>query len=237
MFIKIMTCYAQHRSKGIQHYNKVLIVHSSCYHGYRKKEQLNSSIPMDSMLSRLYRGVQLYPYRETRRTSLSRASEIRVASHLQHFPNLARMSYERFKRVPGQCPRHSRPMPPPSSFTDKQVATSNLAYRPHPWYVVCTGGYSDLHIPIHGPYCSTSYVALDPTLTTTYPSPEQDIQVIIKITILGILVLSQISKVSQVVPSLILVVNYLGVTSYTRECEFPSHARLLPLHKQLTNKH
>ena len=44
MFIKNMTCYAQHRSKGIHHYHKVLIVHCSCYHGYRKKEQPNSSI-------------------------------------------------------------------------------------------------------------------------------------------------------------------------------------------------
>ena len=58
----------------------------------------------------------------------------------------------------------------------------------------------------------------------TYPSPEQDIQVIIKITILGILVLIQISYVSQVVPSLVLVVNYPGVASYTQEYEFPSQA-------------
>ena len=47
---------------------------------------------------------------------------------------------------------------------------------------------------------------------------------VIKIIILGILVLSQISQVSQVVPSLVLVVNFLGVASYTREYEFPSHA-------------
>ena len=71
----------------------------------------------------------------------------------------------------------------------------------------------------------------------TYPSHEQYIQVVIKIIILGILVLSQISLVSQVVPSLVLVVNYLGVASYMREYEFPSHARLLPLPKQLSNKH
>jgi hypothetical protein len=45
-----------------------------------------------------------------------------------------------------------------------------------------------------------------------------------KITILGTFVLSWISKVSQVVPSLVLVVNYLGVTSYMSEYEFPSHA-------------
>ena len=41
---------------------KVLIVHHSFYHGYRKKEQPNSSILKDSKLSRLYRGVQLYPH-------------------------------------------------------------------------------------------------------------------------------------------------------------------------------
>ena len=126
---------------------------------------------------------------------------------------------------------------PLASFTDKQVATSYLACRPHARHVVCTCGYSDLHIPIHGPYCSTSYVAWDPTLMMTYPSHEQDIQVIIKITIFGILFFSLISKVGQVIPSLVLGVHYLGVASYTREYEFPSHARLLPLPKQLSNKH
>ena len=82
-----------------------------------------------------------------------------------------------------------------------------------------------------------SYVIWDPTLTMSYPSCEQDIQVIIKIIILGTLVLNQISQVSQVVPSLVLVVNYLGVAYYTREYEFPSHARLLPLPKQVSDKH
>ena len=71
----------------------------------------------------------------------------------------------------------------------------------------------------------------------TYPSLEQDIQVIIKITIFGILFLSLISKVGQVIPSLVLGVHYPGVVSYTHEYEFPSHARLLPLPKQLSNKH
>jgi hypothetical protein len=37
---------------------------------------------------------------------------VRVASRLQPFPNPARVSYERFERVPGQCPGHSRPTPP-----------------------------------------------------------------------------------------------------------------------------
>ena len=71
----------------------------------------------------------------------------------------------------------------------------------------------------------------------TYPSYEQDIQVIIKIIILGTLVLSQIGQVSQVVPSFVLVVYYPGVASYTREYEFPSHPRLLLLPKQLSIKH
>ena len=82
---------------------------------------------------------------------------------------------------------------PLASFMDKQVATSYLAYRPHPRHVVYSGGYLDLRIPIHGPYCSKSYVVRDPTLMMTYPSHEQDIKVIIKITTLGILVLIQIS--------------------------------------------
>jgi hypothetical protein len=79
---------------------------------------------------------------------------------------------------------------PLASFTDKQVATSYLACRPHPQHVVCTGGYLNLRIPIHGPYYSTSYVVWDPTLMMIYPSLEQDVQVIIKITILGILLFS-----------------------------------------------
>ena len=113
MYIKSMTCYALHRSKGIHHYNKVLIVHCSCYHGYRKKEQPNSSVPRDSRLSRLCRGVQLYPHGETGWTSISRAPKIRVASCLKPFPNPAWVSDERFERLPSQCPRHSRPMPTP----------------------------------------------------------------------------------------------------------------------------
>jgi hypothetical protein len=116
---------------------------------------------------------------------------------------------------------------PLASFTDKQVTTSYLACQPHLRHVVCMGGYSELCIPIHGPYCSTSYVVWDPTLMTTYPSFEQDIQVIIRIVILGELVLSQTSQVSQVVPSLVLVVTYPGVASYMREYKFPSHAQLL----------
>jgi hypothetical protein len=70
MFINIMTCYAQHRSKGIHHYDIVLIVHSSCYHGYRKKEQSNSSVSRDSRLLRLCRGVQLYSHGRTGLTTI-----------------------------------------------------------------------------------------------------------------------------------------------------------------------
>jgi hypothetical protein len=38
--------------------------------------------------------------------------QVRVASLLQPFPNLARVSYGRFERVSGQCPGHSQPTPP-----------------------------------------------------------------------------------------------------------------------------
>ena len=72
-FIKSMTCYAQHQSCSIYHYDKVFIIHHSCYHGYRKKEQPNSSVPKDSRLSRLCRGVQLYPHGRTRLTSIPHA--------------------------------------------------------------------------------------------------------------------------------------------------------------------
>ena len=47
---------------------------------------------------------------------------------------------------------------PLASFMDRQAAVSYLACRPHPRHVVYVGDYSDLHIPIQGPYCSTSYV-------------------------------------------------------------------------------
>ena len=69
-FIKSMTCYSQHRGKGIHYYNKMLIVDHSCYHGYRKKEQPNNSVPKDYRLLRLYRGVQLYPHGRTRLTTI-----------------------------------------------------------------------------------------------------------------------------------------------------------------------
>ena len=114
MFIKNVSCHAQHRSKVIHHYNKVLIVHYSCYHGYRKKEQPNSSIPRDSNPSRLCRGVQLYPHGEMGWTSISHVLEIKVASCLQPFPNLARVSDERFDWLLDQCLRHSWPTPTPS---------------------------------------------------------------------------------------------------------------------------
>ena len=41
MFIKIMTCYAQHRSKGIHHYNKV---HKSIVHAAMGIERKNNQI-------------------------------------------------------------------------------------------------------------------------------------------------------------------------------------------------
>lgn len=47
---------------------------------------------------------------------------------------------------------------PLASFMDKLIVTSYLAYRPNLWHMVCTGGYLNLHIPIHSPYCSTSYL-------------------------------------------------------------------------------
>jgi hypothetical protein len=49
---------------------------------------------------------------------------------------------------------------PLASFMDKSVTISYLACQPHPWHVVCTGGYS--RIPIHGSYSSTSYDVWDP---------------------------------------------------------------------------
>ena len=54
---------------------KVVIVHYSCYHGYRKKEQPNDSVLRDFRLSRLYRGVQLYPHGRTRLTNIPRARQ------------------------------------------------------------------------------------------------------------------------------------------------------------------
>jgi hypothetical protein len=90
------------------------------------------------------------------------------------------------------------------------------------------GSYLDSRVPITVLSGSTSYIARDPTLTTIYPSHERSYQSGVQV-YNQILFLSQISKVSQVVPLLFLVINYPSVASYTREDEFPSHARLLPL--------
>jgi hypothetical protein len=70
MFIKSMTYYVLIRIKGVYHYTEMLIVHHSYYHGYRKKEQPHSSIPRDSRISRLCRGVQLYPHGRSRLTTI-----------------------------------------------------------------------------------------------------------------------------------------------------------------------
>ena len=146
------------RSKAFIIITKVLIVHHSYYHGYRKKEQPNSSVPKDSRLSRLCRGAQLYPHGETGLTSISRAPKIRFP----HVSNLSLIQPECQTKGSTGFPVNVLDIPdrghPLASFTNTQVATSYLACRPHLRHVVCTGGYSNLRIPIHGPYCSTSYV-------------------------------------------------------------------------------
>ena len=62
MFIKSMHAMLNIEVKVVIIITKVLIVHHSFYHAYRKKEQLNSFVSKDFRLSRLYRGVQLYPH-------------------------------------------------------------------------------------------------------------------------------------------------------------------------------
>ena len=151
MFIKSMTCYAQHSSKGIRHYNKVLIVHWSCYHGYRKKEQPNSSVPRDSRLSRLCRGVQLYPHGRTGLTTipLRESKGCLTSSNLSLIrPECPTKGSTGFPINVLDIPdrRHSL-----ANFTDKLVAISYLACWPHPQHVVYTCGYLDSRIPINGP--------------------------------------------------------------------------------------
>ena len=70
MFIKSMHAMLNIEVKVVIIITKVLIVHYSCYHRYRKKEQPYSSVPRDSRLSRLYRGVQLYPHGRTGLTTI-----------------------------------------------------------------------------------------------------------------------------------------------------------------------
>ena len=151
MFIKIMTCYALHRSKGIHHYYKVLIVYCSCYHGYRKKEQSNSSVSKGFRLWRLYRGVQLYPHGRTRLTSIPHAWDKGCLTS----PNLSLIWPKCLMKGLGGCSINVLDIldrrNPLASFTDKLVATSYLACQPHRRHVVCTGGYSDSRIPINGP--------------------------------------------------------------------------------------
>ena len=137
---------------------KVLIVHHSYYHGYRKKEQPNNSVPKDSRLSSLCRGVQLYPHGRMRLTTIP----LRESKGCLTSSNLSLIRSECPTKgstgFPINVPDIADRRQPLASFTDKQVATSYLACRPHPRHVVCMGGYLDLCIPIHGPYCSMSYV-------------------------------------------------------------------------------
>ena len=58
---------------------------------------------------------------------------------------------------------------PLASFTDKPVAISYLACRPHPQHVVYMGGYSDSLSQWTVLSCSASYDTCDPTLTVTLP--------------------------------------------------------------------
>jgi hypothetical protein len=93
---------------------------------------------------------------------------VRVASHLQPFPNLARMFTKGLisprVMLPWSTSRNHR-----ASFTNKLVAIGYLAYHPHMWYVVYTGGYSDSLSQWMVLNCSASYVTWDPTLTVTLP--------------------------------------------------------------------
>ena len=107
---------------------KVLIVHLPFYHGYRKKEQPNSSVPRDSRLSRLCRGVQLYPHGRMGLTTIP----LHESKGCLTPPNLSLIRPECHMKCSRGClvivldiPDRRHPL---ASFTDKQVATSYLAY-------------------------------------------------------------------------------------------------------------
>jgi hypothetical protein len=99
---------------------KVLIVHHSYYHGYRKKEQPNSSVLRDSRLSRLCKGVQLYPHRNQDKPpypcsgkgclTLSNLSLIQPECHMKGLTGFP----VNVPDIPDRC--H-----PLASFMDKQV--------------------------------------------------------------------------------------------------------------------
>ena len=123
----------------------------SCYPRYRKKEQPNSFVPKHSRLSRLSRGLQLYPHRRTGLTTIPRA---RGKGCLMS-PNISLIRPECHMKGSSRCPVNVPDIPdrchPLASFMDKLVAISYLACRHYTQYVVYTSGHSDSCIPINGP--------------------------------------------------------------------------------------
>jgi hypothetical protein len=92
---------------------KVLMIHHSYYHGYRKER--TTEVPSQRTPS-FQNYVEVYNYTHTEKigwTSISHAPEIRIASCLQPFPNPAQVFNERSDWVPDQCSIHSRPTPHP----------------------------------------------------------------------------------------------------------------------------
>jgi hypothetical protein len=111
---------------------KIISIHHSIfiYHGYRKRDNLKDSVPRDS---RRLNSAEVYNCIHTDNgTNLHTPGlVVRVTSRSPTFPNLARMSDDRFERLPGHVQRHSRPMPNPlASITDKPVMISSWLIAP-----------------------------------------------------------------------------------------------------------
>jgi hypothetical protein len=112
------------RIKAFTIITKVLIVHHSYYHWYRKKEQPNSSVPRDSKLSRLYRGVQLYPHGRTRLTTIPLRESKGCLTSSNLSLTWSKCPTKRSDWVPNQCPGYSRLMPSPLPIS--QINRSQL---------------------------------------------------------------------------------------------------------------
>ena len=85
MFINIMTCYAQHRSKGIHHYNKV---HKSIVHATMGIERKNNQIVLSQRTLGFQDSVEVYncTHMENRTNHHTLGLVVRVASRSSTFP-------------------------------------------------------------------------------------------------------------------------------------------------------
>ena len=117
------------------------IIHQQRYHGYRKQEQPNDSVPRDFRLSKLYRGVQLYAHGRKGLTTIP----LRKSKGCLMSSNLSLIRLECHMKGSTECPGqvstiflaprvrlllHLPGVISLASFMDRPVTISYLAYQP-----------------------------------------------------------------------------------------------------------